>query len=101
MFVTFFPPEAGLVWIYLPEGAKTVQTVLKPKAEGQSGLFWLPQVSISRLVPPPAGRMLQTTTKTKRHKPAFKQRLIFVSYLYISTNYYLFITILASSGLLL
>ena len=30
-YVTFFPPKVGPVWIYLPEGAKKIQTVLKPK----------------------------------------------------------------------
>ena len=58
--MSFFQPKLGPFWIYLPSGAKTIQTVLQPSASGQSGLFWLLQVSISRLVPPPAGRMLQT-----------------------------------------
>ena len=34
--VTFFPPKAGLVWKFFPEGAQKSQTVLKPKAEGQT-----------------------------------------------------------------
>ena len=37
--VTFFPPKAGLVWKFFPEGAQKIQTVLKPKAEGQSGFL--------------------------------------------------------------
>ena len=28
--VTFFPPKAGPVWKFWPEGAKKIQTVLKP-----------------------------------------------------------------------
>jgi hypothetical protein len=48
--VTFFPP-AGLVWKFFPEGAQTVQTVLKPKAEGQSGFFGLLKERIFKLDP--------------------------------------------------
>ena len=55
--VTFFPPKAGLVWKFFPEGAQKSQTVLKPKAEGQSDSFGLLKERISRLDPTWAGRM--------------------------------------------
>ena len=35
------------------------------KASGHSGFLWLLQVSISRLVPPPAGRMLQSSQSSR------------------------------------
>ena len=49
--VIFFPPKAGLVWKFFPEGAQRSQTVLKPKAEGQSDFFGLLKERISRLDP--------------------------------------------------
>ena len=55
--VTFFPPKAGLVWKFFPEGVQKSQTVLKPKAEGQSESFGLLKERISRLDPTWAGRM--------------------------------------------
>ena len=55
--VTFFPLKAGLVWEFFPEGAQKSQTVLKPKAEGQSDSFGLLKERISRLDPTWAGRM--------------------------------------------
>ena len=53
----FFSSKAGLVWKFFPEGAQKSQTVLKPKAEGQSESFGLLKERISRLDPTWAGRM--------------------------------------------
>jgi hypothetical protein len=56
-YVTFFPLKAELVWEFFPSGAQKSQTVLKPKAEGQSDTFGLRKERISRLDPTWAGRM--------------------------------------------
>ena len=59
--MSFFQPKLGLIWKFFPSGAQKSQTVLQPSASGQSDSFGLLQERISRLVPPSAGRMLQTT----------------------------------------
>ena len=51
MNVTVLPPKAAHVWEFLPEGAKKMQTLLKPKAEGESAFFWLLKARIPRCEP--------------------------------------------------
>ena len=40
--VTVLLLKAAHVWVFLPEGAQKMQTLLKPKAEGEC-IFWAPE----------------------------------------------------------
>ena len=49
--VTVLPPKAAHVWVFLPEGAKKMQTLVKPKAEGESVFFLLLNPRMPRCEP--------------------------------------------------
>ena len=65
--ISFFQSKLGLICKFFPSVAQKSQTVLQPSDSGQSVSFGLLQERISWLVPPSAGRMLQTTAKMSLH----------------------------------
>ena len=38
-------------WVFLPQGAKKMQTLLQPLASGESAIFWLLKARMPRCVP--------------------------------------------------
>ena len=51
LYGTVLPLKAALIRVFLPEGAKKMQTLLKLKAEGESAFFWLLQARMPRCEP--------------------------------------------------
>ena len=58
--MSVLPPKLAHIWVFLPSGAKKMQTLLQPSASGESAFFWLLQARIPRREPPSAAGLLQT-----------------------------------------
>ena len=58
--MSVLPPKLAHIWVFLPSGAKKMQTLLQPSASGESAFFWLLQARIPRREPPSAAGLFHT-----------------------------------------
>ena len=73
--MSVLPPKLAHIWVFLPSGAKKMQTLLQPSASGESAFFWLLQARIPRREPPSAAGLFQSTQIAQMRDLCFNEGL--------------------------